>query len=79
MAISIAKQDELVFVQREKEPIRMSRNNPGLHLLQQVRDEAYRSAQHDHHIPSWKKCVIPRSIRGLGHSSRRSIKGQSLP
>jgi len=57
MVISIAKKEELVYVQREKEPIRLSRNNAGLRLLQQVRDEAHRFAQHYHHILRRKKTL----------------------
>ncbi len=57
MVISIAKKEELVYMQREKEPIRLSRNNAGLRLLQQVRDEAHRFAQHYHHILRRKKTL----------------------
>jgi excinuclease ABC subunit C len=57
MVISIAKKEELIYVQREKEPIRLSRNNAGLRLLQQVRDEAHRFAQHYHHILRRKKTL----------------------
>lgn len=57
MVISIAKKEELVYVQREREPIRLSRNNAGLRLLQQVRDEAHRFAQHYHHILRRKKTL----------------------
>ena len=50
MVISLAKKEELVFVQARSEPIRLPRNHLGLKLLQYVRDEAHRFAQHYHHI-----------------------------
>jgi excinuclease ABC subunit C len=50
MVISLAKKEELVYAQAKSEPIRLSRNNLGLKLLQYIRDEAHRFAQHYHHI-----------------------------
>src|SRR5579864_824614 len=50
MVISLAKKEELVFTQARSEPMRLSRSNLGLKLLQYVRDEAHRFAQHYHHI-----------------------------
>ncbi len=50
MVISLAKKEELVYTQARSEPIRLQRNHAGLRLLQYVRDEAHRFAQHYHHI-----------------------------
>src|ERR1700689_2175917 len=50
MVISLAKKEELVYVQSSGEPIRLPRNHTGLKLLQYIRDEAHRFAQHYHHI-----------------------------
>jgi excinuclease ABC subunit C len=50
MVISLAKKEELVYVQARSEPVRLARNNTGLKLLQYIRDEAHRFAQHYHHI-----------------------------
>jgi len=50
MVISLAKREELVFVQGRDEPLRLGRDNPGLRLCQAVRDEAHRFAQHYHHV-----------------------------
>ena len=50
MVISLAKKEELVFIQAKSEPIKLPRNNLGLKMLQYVRDEAHRFAQHYHHI-----------------------------
>jgi excinuclease ABC subunit C len=48
--ISLAKQDEEIYVPGEAEPRRLSRHSHALRLLQYVRDEAHRFAQHYHHI-----------------------------
>jgi excinuclease ABC subunit C len=50
MVISLAKREEEVYIQARKRPLKLPRNDPGLRLLQQVRDEAHRFAQHYHHI-----------------------------
>jgi len=50
MVISLAKKEELVYTQAKSEPIRLQRNHLGLKLLQYIRDEAHRFAQHYHHI-----------------------------
>ena len=48
--ISIAKRDEEVFTPNDDEPLRLSRHSYALRLLQYVRDESHRFAQHYHHI-----------------------------
>ena len=48
--LSLAKREEEVFVAGSDEPIRLSRHSFALRLLQYVRDEAHRFAQHYHHI-----------------------------
>ena len=51
MLISLAKKQEEIFVHgRKGGAIRLARNNAALRLLQSVRDEAHRFAQHYHHI-----------------------------
>ncbi|EEG77859.1 excinuclease ABC subunit UvrC [Dethiobacter alkaliphilus] len=40
--ISLAKEEELVFVTGRREPLRLPRNSAALQLLQRVRDEAHR-------------------------------------
>ena len=57
MVISLAKKEELIYVQRRAEPIRLGRDNPGLRLCQAVRDEAHRFAQHYHHVLRRKKTL----------------------
>lgn len=50
LVISLAKREEEVYVPGESEPRRLSRHSFGLRLLQYVRDESHRFAQHYHHI-----------------------------
>lgn len=48
--LSLAKQEEEVFLPGQSESLRLSRHAFALRLLQYVRDEAHRFAQHYHHI-----------------------------
>jgi excinuclease ABC subunit C len=53
--ISLAKREEEIYRIGHEEPLRLSRHAAGLRLLQYVRDEAHRFAQHYHHILRRKK------------------------
>ena len=48
--LSLAKRDEELYLPDRDEPLRLSRHAFALRLLQYVRDEAHRFAQHYHHI-----------------------------
>lgn len=48
--LSLAKQEEEIFLPGQTESLRLSRHAFALRLLQYVRDEAHRFAQHYHHI-----------------------------
>ena len=48
--ISLAEKNEEIFVQNQAEPLKLSRHSFSLRLLQYVRDEAHRFAQHYHHL-----------------------------
>lgn len=48
--LSLAKREEEVYLPGAEEPLRLSRHAFALRLLQYVRDEAHRFAQHYHHI-----------------------------
>ena len=50
IVLSLAKREEEVFLMDREEPLRLSRHAYALRLLQYVRDEAHRFAQHYHHI-----------------------------
>lgn len=47
---SIAKKEEHVYLQGNSMPLKLPAHSPTLKLLQYVRDEAHRFAQHYHHI-----------------------------
>ena len=47
--LSLAKQNEEIFVPDQSDPIVLSRHSEALRLLQSVRDEAHRFARHYHH------------------------------
>ncbi len=48
--ISLAKREEEIYLAGADEPLRLSRHSYALRLLQYVRDEAHRFAQHYHHL-----------------------------
>jgi excinuclease ABC subunit C len=55
--LSLAKREELVYVMGREEPLRLSRHAFALRLLQYVRDEAHRFAQHYHHLLRRKRTL----------------------
>ena len=55
--ISLAKKEELIYRPGESEPIRLSRHAFALRLLQYVRDESHRFAQHYHHLLRRKRTL----------------------
>ncbi|HZZ73548.1 MAG TPA: excinuclease ABC subunit UvrC, partial [Pirellulales bacterium] len=48
--LSLAKRDEEIYLPGQEQPLRLSRHAYALRLLQYVRDEAHRFAQHYHKI-----------------------------
>jgi len=57
MVISLAKKEELIYVQRRGGPVKLGRDNAGLRLCQAIRDEAHRFAQSYHHLLRRKKTL----------------------
>jgi excinuclease ABC subunit C len=55
--IALAKREEEIYVQGRSDPIVLSRRSFALRLLQYVRDEAHRFAQHYHHLLRTKKTL----------------------
>jgi excinuclease ABC subunit C len=53
----IAKREEELYLQGNRRPLKLPRNSPALKLLQYVRDEAHRFAQHYHHLLRGKKLL----------------------
>lgn len=54
---SIAKREEDIYLQESSQPLKLAANSPVRRLLQYVRDEAHRFAQHYHHILRSKKML----------------------
>jgi excinuclease ABC subunit C len=54
---SIAKREEEIYTQASSKPLRLPARSPARKLLQYVRDEAHRFAQHYHHILRGKKML----------------------
>ena len=48
--VALAKREEELYLPGQDEPLRLSRHAFALRLLQYVRDDAHRFAQHYHHI-----------------------------
>jgi excinuclease ABC subunit C len=57
LLLSLAKREELIYVAGREEPLRLSRHAYALRLLQYVRDEAHRFAQHYHHLLRRKRTL----------------------
>jgi len=55
--LSLAKKEELLYVAGREEPLRLSRHSFALRLLQYVRDESHRFAQHYHHLLRHKRTL----------------------
>lgn len=88
MIISLAKREEEIYSQAKQRPIRLQRNDAGLRLLQQVRDEAHRFAQHYHHILRSKRQFDedvkqgkrpPRSAKKKRGAKAASTPGKDIP
>jgi excinuclease ABC subunit C len=74
MVISLAKRLEEIYIQARSSPVRLSRNNEALRLVQQIRDEAHRFAQHYHHILRRKKTFDQDVDSGRRPPSKRRRK-----
>jgi excinuclease ABC subunit C len=55
--VSLAKREEEIYIQGRSDPIVLSRRSFALRLLQYVRDEAHRFAQHYHHLLRKKRTL----------------------
>jgi excinuclease ABC subunit C len=58
---SIAKREEDIYLQGTSKPLKLAANSPVRKLLQYIRDEAHRFAQHYHHILRSKKMLSNKS------------------
>ena len=73
--IALAKRIEEVFVPGQSEPIVLSRHNPGLQLLQRIRDEAHRFALGFHRQRRESRGFesIFDDLEGVGPARRRAL------
>ena len=76
MVVSLAKREEMIYVQAREEPHKLARNNEALRLLQQIRDEAHRFGQHYHHILRRKKAFDEDVNQGRRPPKKPSPKRQ---
>ncbi len=67
--ISLAKREEEIYVPGQSEPHRLTRHSYALRLLQYVRDESHRFAQHYHHQLRSKS-----TFDGTDNESRRRLR-----
>ncbi len=70
LLLSLAKQEEIIHSISEPNVLELPRTSPGLKLLQFVRDEAHRFAQHYHHILRRKK-----TLGNKAESARKAGRG----
>ncbi len=83
--VSLAKREEEIYIlgKAESRPLRLPRTHPGLKILQAVRDEAHRFAQHYHHLLRRKALFGEKGARDLARpntanrKTRRTRKGRT--
>jgi excinuclease ABC subunit C len=73
--ISLAKREEEVFVRGRAEPLRLPRRSPALRLLQQLRDEAHRTAVTYNRKRRTMRTVTSELLKipGVGPVKRRAL------
>ncbi|NPA31494.1 MAG: excinuclease ABC subunit UvrC [Chloroflexi bacterium] len=73
--VALAKREEVVFVPDRPAPLRLERDDPALHLLQRVRDEAHRFALEGHRRRRQKQGLASalEDIPGVGPKRRRAL------
>jgi len=73
---SLAKRDEEVYVlgRAEEEPLRLPRTHPALKILQAVRDEAHRFAQHYHHLLRRRALFGEKEAREIGRRRKKAAR-----
>jgi excinuclease ABC subunit C len=81
MVISLAKREEEIYVQARSGPVKLSRTNAGLKLLQHIRDEAHRFGQSYHHLLISKKRFEGEVAAGRRppKSSRKKKENPAVP
>jgi excinuclease ABC subunit C len=73
--VALAKQEEELYVPHVPEPLRLPRSDPGLKVLQQIRDEAHRFAVSRHRRRRNARTLRSRfdDLRGVGPRRRKEL------
>ena len=73
--VSLAKREELVFSLDRSDPLRLSRREPELQLLQQVRDEAHRFGIEYHRLRRSRRTLHSEllDIGGIGPTRQKAL------
>jgi len=76
--VSLAKENEEIFIPQKAEPVILPGNSPGLQLLQRLRDEAHRFALGYHHKLHKKETFASMldTIPGIGAKRKRALLRQ---
>lgn len=75
--VSLAKREELIFMEGRREPIELPRNSPALQVLQALRDEAHRFARNYHHVLR-DRGFFGEKARSIAVSARRAKRVERL-
>ena len=72
---SLAEQNEDIILPDKEEPIRLSRRDPALHILERIRDEAHRFAITYHRSLRAKNALMSEldGIDGIGPKRKRAL------
>ncbi|PMQ02199.1 MAG: excinuclease ABC subunit C [Dictyoglomus sp. NZ13-RE01] len=75
LIIALAKREEEIYVPGKKDPIKLEKDSPALHILQNVRDEAHRFALSYHRKLRGKKIINSQilNIPGLGEKRMKIL------
>ncbi|MFO7995754.1 MAG: excinuclease ABC subunit UvrC [Dehalococcoidia bacterium] len=73
--VSLAKENEEVFVADEPNPVHIARDSPALHILQRARDEAHRFAISYHRKLRSKEAIASAldNIPGIGPERKKAL------
>jgi excinuclease ABC subunit C len=76
--VSLAKQEEIVFVPGRQDPVVLERQSPALHLIQRIRDEAHRFAVGYHRVRRSQdertgRGSVLDTLEGVGDARRRAL------
>lgn len=73
--VSLAKENEEVFMPGDPQPVRIDKDSPALHILQRARDEAHRFAISYHHKLRRKEVTASAldNIPGIGPKRKKAL------